>query len=107
MQSLVDTGFEAVGAGKVDIIIILPFHLLGGKINNCNVQALVIGFVVIPFFNIPGTLVYLTGFIRIDQGSVILKIELSALKWQIGRTTAQTIAIDIRDPPNTYNAAVV
>ena len=66
MQPLVVPGFKAVSLGEVDIIIILPFNLLGCKINHGYIQALLCVFVIIAFFYISGTLVNSSGFIRID-----------------------------------------
>jgi hypothetical protein len=107
MQSLIDPGSETVCTGEVDIIIIFALYILGGKVDDSNVQALISGFVIKALFNIPIAPVDFASFIGINKRTIILEIEFSVLEWQIGGTSSQTVTIYISDPPYSNNPTVV
>src|SRR5690348_15662947 len=100
-----------VGAGEVDIIIILPKHFLCGKIYCRDLQTMINGFIIaavnIFFLDVPGALKNRSRSIGEGQGAIFHKRKTSFSKRQVRYTSANSKFVYICYLPGTNYAIII
>ena len=100
-----------VGAGEIDIIIILAKHLLCGKVHGNDVQTMiyipVIAIINHFFLNIPRAFKYVAGRVGKCKCAVLSKRKTSFPERKTADTASQPGFIYFSDLPGTNNPVII